>query len=153
MKIKIHCSLLAVVSLTVGASLYALAQPPDKNVVKSKASHATVPLIIENNRPYVDLEFTRPDGSLRKARFTLWIPARYRGDLYDDLDRSAERLGRKARRLAAGDRSCWRREYDWRGDGKSGDDDAIAGSAMGRVSTSRSCGRLKTEGRCGRVTN
>ncbi len=71
MKTKIHRSLLAVVSLAVGVNLYARAQPLDKNVVKSKTTHATVPLIVENNRPYIDLEFTRPDGSVRKARFIL----------------------------------------------------------------------------------
>ena len=32
---------------------------------------ATVPLYIENNRPFIDLEFTRPDKSIRKARF--WV--------------------------------------------------------------------------------
>ncbi len=32
---------------------------------------ATVPLYVEFNRPFVDLEFTRPDGSIRKARF--WV--------------------------------------------------------------------------------
>ena len=31
----------------------------------------TVPLVVEFNRPFVDLEFTRPDGSPRKARF--WV--------------------------------------------------------------------------------
>src|SRR5262249_1046967 len=71
MKIKIHNLLLAVVALTVGVSLYARAQQPDKNAVKSKALHATVPLFVENNRPYIDLDFTRTDGSVRKARFFL----------------------------------------------------------------------------------
>jgi len=32
---------------------------------------ATVPLYVENNRPFVDLEFTRPNGTIRKARF--WV--------------------------------------------------------------------------------
>jgi predicted aspartyl protease len=31
----------------------------------------TVPLVVEFNRPFVDLEFTRPDGGPRKARF--WV--------------------------------------------------------------------------------
>jgi predicted aspartyl protease len=31
----------------------------------------TVPLIVEFNRPFVDLEFTKADGSIRKARF--WV--------------------------------------------------------------------------------
>ncbi|HKP14353.1 MAG TPA: retropepsin-like aspartic protease, partial [Blastocatellia bacterium] len=31
----------------------------------------TVPLAVEFNRPFIDLEFTRPDGSPRKARF--WV--------------------------------------------------------------------------------
>ena len=30
---------------------------------------ATVPLLVEKNRPYVELTFQRPDGSRRKARF------------------------------------------------------------------------------------
>ena len=38
---------------------------------KAAKESATVPLLIEFNRPFVDLEFTRPDGSLRKARF--WV--------------------------------------------------------------------------------
>jgi hypothetical protein len=32
---------------------------------------ATVPLLVEGNRPYVDLTFRRPDGSPRKARFVV----------------------------------------------------------------------------------
>ena len=32
---------------------------------------ATVPLYVESNRPFIDLEFTRPDKSIRKARF--WV--------------------------------------------------------------------------------
>ncbi|HEV2844291.1 MAG TPA: hypothetical protein VG477_05555, partial [Thermoanaerobaculia bacterium] len=31
--------------------------------------HVTVPLIVEGNRPYIDLTFRRPDGSTRSARF------------------------------------------------------------------------------------
>jgi predicted aspartyl protease len=38
---------------------------------KAEKTSVTVPLIVEFNRPFVDLEFTRPDGSLRKARF--WV--------------------------------------------------------------------------------
>jgi hypothetical protein len=34
-------------------------------------SFATVPMLVEFNRPFVDLQFTRPDGSQRKARF--WV--------------------------------------------------------------------------------
>jgi len=71
MKLKIHRLSFAIVSLTVGVSLYAQAQPPGKSVVRSKALHATVQLFVENNRPHIDLEFTRPDGSVRKARFIL----------------------------------------------------------------------------------
>jgi predicted aspartyl protease len=34
-------------------------------------SSATVPLLVELNRPFVDLQFSRPDGSQRTARF--WV--------------------------------------------------------------------------------
>ena len=71
MKLTIRRLSSAFVSLTVGVNLYAQAQPPGKSVVISKALHATVPLFVENNRPHIDLEFTRPDGSVRKARFIL----------------------------------------------------------------------------------
>lgn len=71
MKIKIHRLLLCAMSFTLGASFYSQAQPADKSVVISKALQTTVPLFVENNRPHIDLEFTRPDGSARKARFIL----------------------------------------------------------------------------------
>ncbi len=38
---------------------------------KAAKESVTVPLLIEFNRPFVDIEFTRPDGSPRKARF--WV--------------------------------------------------------------------------------
>src|SRR5262245_12289995 len=38
---------------------------------KAEINSATVPLIVEYNRPFVDLEFTKLDGSTRKARF--WV--------------------------------------------------------------------------------
>jgi predicted aspartyl protease len=38
---------------------------------KAAKESVTVPLIVEFNRPFVDLEFTRGDGSIRKARF--WV--------------------------------------------------------------------------------
>jgi predicted aspartyl protease len=38
---------------------------------KAAKESVTVPLIVEFNRPFIDLEFRRPDGSLRKARF--WV--------------------------------------------------------------------------------
>jgi hypothetical protein len=37
----------------------------------SAKTSATVALLLENNRPFIDLEFTRPDKSIRKARF--WV--------------------------------------------------------------------------------
>ena len=37
----------------------------------SAKTSATVALLVENNRPFIDLEFTRPDKSIRKARF--WV--------------------------------------------------------------------------------
>lgn len=33
------------------------------------SDHATVPLLVEGNRPFVDITFHRPDGSTRAARF------------------------------------------------------------------------------------
>jgi predicted aspartyl protease len=39
--------------------------------MKAVKESVTVPLIVEFNRPFVDLEFTKPDGSIRKARF--WV--------------------------------------------------------------------------------
>lgn len=38
-------------------------------VVRGGPLQATVPLLVERNRPYVDLTFQRPDGSKRSARF------------------------------------------------------------------------------------
>ncbi len=32
---------------------------------------ATVPLIVEGNRPFIELSFHKPDGSVRKARFLI----------------------------------------------------------------------------------
>ncbi len=32
-------------------------------------NHVTVPLFVEGNRPFVDVSFRRPDGSMRSARF------------------------------------------------------------------------------------
>jgi predicted aspartyl protease len=40
-------------------------------LAKAGKEFVTVPLIVEFNRPFVDLEFARPDGSRRQARF--WI--------------------------------------------------------------------------------
>lgn len=37
----------------------------------SAADRATVPLLVEGNRPFVNLSFRKPDGSLRTARF--WV--------------------------------------------------------------------------------
>jgi hypothetical protein len=36
-----------------------------------EVDHVTVPLIVENNRPFVDLAFRRLDGSMRSARFVV----------------------------------------------------------------------------------
>jgi predicted aspartyl protease len=41
------------------------------NHQSAEPQSVTVPLVIEFNRPFVDLEFTRPDGSARNARF--WV--------------------------------------------------------------------------------
>src|SRR4051794_32563685 len=37
----------------------------------SGADRATIPMIVEGNRPFIDLSFRKPDGTERKARF--WI--------------------------------------------------------------------------------
>jgi hypothetical protein len=56
--------------LTLGlASLTGLVEARQQRTVDQ--SSATVPLLVEFNRPFVDLQFTRPDGSQRKARF--WV--------------------------------------------------------------------------------
>jgi predicted aspartyl protease len=41
------------------------------NQHQAASQSVTVPLVVEFNRPFVDLEFTRPDGSVRLARF--WV--------------------------------------------------------------------------------
>lgn len=46
-------------------------QNKSQEQIESQTQSATVPLYVENNRPFIDLEFTRPDGSVRKARF--WV--------------------------------------------------------------------------------
>jgi predicted aspartyl protease len=46
-------------------------QSLDASTDSKQPQSVTVPLFIENNRPHIDLEFTRPDGSVRRARFIL----------------------------------------------------------------------------------
>jgi hypothetical protein len=48
-----------------------LGQCLDASTDSTPPQSVTVPLIVENNRPHIDLEFSRPDGSPRKARFIL----------------------------------------------------------------------------------
>jgi hypothetical protein len=36
-----------------------------------RVEQATVPLIVESNRPFIELTFRKPDGTVRKARFLL----------------------------------------------------------------------------------
>jgi predicted aspartyl protease len=50
--------------------LFKPAQAEASSAPAAKES-VTVPLIVEFNRPFVDLEFTKADGSIRKARF--WV--------------------------------------------------------------------------------
>ncbi|HEY7546231.1 MAG TPA: aspartyl protease family protein, partial [Blastocatellia bacterium] len=58
---------LALAALCIaGLSSAQAAQKPS-----SQKEQVTVPLYVEFNRPFIDLEFTRPDGSTRKARF--WV--------------------------------------------------------------------------------
>jgi len=45
------------------------ATSPRPSVAKPSPDVATVPLVIEGNRPFVELTFEKPDGSTRKARF------------------------------------------------------------------------------------
>lgn len=58
--------LLAALCLGAMAHAQSKAQAAD-----GERQSVTVPLVVEFNRPFVDLEFTRPDGSPRKARF--WV--------------------------------------------------------------------------------
>ena len=57
----------------VGFLCLALAGAPSEAQQKSEPEpvSSTVPLHVEFNRPFIDLEFSRPDGSPRKARF--WV--------------------------------------------------------------------------------
>jgi predicted aspartyl protease len=38
---------------------------------RAAVDHVTVPLLVEGNRPFIDLTFYRPDGSKRSARFLI----------------------------------------------------------------------------------
>jgi predicted aspartyl protease len=40
-------------------------------IARADVAQATVPLIVEGNRPFIDLTFRRPDGSQRSARFLI----------------------------------------------------------------------------------
>jgi predicted aspartyl protease len=53
----------------IGAVLLAVA--PSLAVAQAAPTKVTVPLIVEYNRPFIEVTFTRKDGSLRKARFLL----------------------------------------------------------------------------------
>src|SRR2546430_3689161 len=44
-------------------------QPGRQTLAEVSPQQATVPLLVERNRPFVDLTFRRPDGSKRSARF------------------------------------------------------------------------------------
>jgi predicted aspartyl protease len=77
---KNHRLLIAILCLSfLPLSVYAqsaaisksLRQPAKANHQAAEPQSVTVPLVVEFNRPFVDLEFTRPDGSARKARF--WV--------------------------------------------------------------------------------
>src|SRR5262245_14272066 len=48
-----------------------VARQQSKTEPVSSPVSSTVPLHVEFNRPFIDLDFTRPDGSPRKARF--WV--------------------------------------------------------------------------------
>ena len=53
------------------ATLPVYAGEPYTSHSQPESQSASVPLYVENNRPFVDLEFTRPNGSIRRARF--WV--------------------------------------------------------------------------------
>ena len=57
----------------VGFLCFTLSGAPSEARQKSEPEpqSSTVPLHVEFNRPFIDLEFSRPDGSPRKARF--WV--------------------------------------------------------------------------------
>lgn len=59
-------------ALAQGSTRFEISQAKAKaaSALAEKES-VTVPLIVEFNRPFVDLEFTKADGSIRKARF--WV--------------------------------------------------------------------------------
>jgi hypothetical protein len=44
---------------------------PAERVGAQTVAQATVPLIVEGNRPFIELTFRKPDGSVRKARFLI----------------------------------------------------------------------------------
>ena len=49
----------------------AILLPHPKCIGAQAVTHATVPLIVEGNRPFIELTFHKPDGSVRKARFLI----------------------------------------------------------------------------------
>src|SRR5947207_610393 len=55
----------ALAGWVVIVSMSAAGQAP----ARARADRATVPLILEGNRPYIDLTFRRADGTTRQARF------------------------------------------------------------------------------------
>lgn len=65
------CLLLASSPQSLAQSAIPMSPSQTKAGAPSAREVVTVPLIVEFDRPFVDLEFTRPDGSPRKARF--WV--------------------------------------------------------------------------------
>src|SRR6266850_1764006 len=46
-------------------------QTDQPSISRSTQQHVTVPLVVEFNRPFIDLEFKKADGTSRTARF--WV--------------------------------------------------------------------------------
>jgi len=44
---------------------------PSGDPARGTVDHVTVPLLVEGNRPFIDVAFRRPDGSTRSARFVV----------------------------------------------------------------------------------
>ena len=55
--------------LTIICAQRAVAQKTPAGSANQTPNQVTVPLILEGNRPYIELNFSRPDGSKRTARF------------------------------------------------------------------------------------
>jgi len=87
------------VSLTLTGSSNAIVA-----ATAAELTSATVPLHLEFNRPFIDLEFSRPDGTIRKARF--WVDTGGGGFIF--VEPLARELGMKfgSEFSESGERMC-----------------------------------------------